>query len=85
MDISHPRWEPQAGVAFFEALGKLDRRCQFIIESHLINGIPAEDIAKSLKLQPQSIPALLSRCREMLRHIYKNKTFVCFQRPTILS
>jgi RNA polymerase sigma factor (sigma-70 family) len=57
----------EAGVAFFEALGKLDRRCQFIIESHLVNGIPAEDIAKSLKVQPQSIPALLSRCREMLR------------------
>lgn len=57
----------EAGVRFFEALGKLSRRCQFIIESHLINGISAEEIAKSLKIQSQSIPTLLGRCRDLLR------------------
>lgn len=56
----------EAGIAFFEVLAKLDRRCQFLIEGFYINGMSYADLAKRLKIQAQSIPVLLSRCREAL-------------------
>jgi RNA polymerase sigma factor (sigma-70 family) len=59
--------EAEVGIAFFEALSKLDRRCQFLIESFYVNGMPQEELAKRLKIQTQSVPVLLSRCRENLR------------------
>lgn len=66
------RWsepsEQEAGIAFFQALASLDRRCQFLIESFYVNGMSPEELAKRLKIQSQSVPVLLSRCREALRN-----------------
>ena len=65
-------YEAEVGVAFFEALSKLERRCQFLIEGAFINGMSHQELAKRLKVQVQSVPVLLSRCREVLRsHLKK--------------
>lgn len=59
--------EAEARLAFFEALSKLDRRCQFMIEASYINGMSDGELAKRLKIQVQSVPVLLSRCKEALK------------------
>lgn len=59
--------EQEAGIAFFQALSTLDRRCQFLIESFYVTGMSQEELAKRLKVQAQSVPMLLSRCREGLK------------------
>jgi RNA polymerase sigma factor (sigma-70 family) len=63
-------WKEQecAGIAFFQALASLDRRCQFLIESFYVNGMSPEELAKRLKIENQSVQVLLSRCREALRN-----------------
>jgi len=64
--------EQEAGIAFFQALSSLDRRCQFLIESFYINGMSQQELAKRLKIQAQSVPMLLSRCRDALKgHLEK--------------
>jgi RNA polymerase sigma factor (sigma-70 family) len=64
--------EQEAGIAFFQALSRLDRRCQFLIESFYVNGMSQQELAKRLKIQAQSIPVLLSRCRDALKgHLEK--------------
>lgn len=60
--------EQEAGIAFFQALSGLDRRCQFLIEGFHVNGMSVEELARRLKIQSQSVPVLLSRCREALRN-----------------
>jgi RNA polymerase sigma factor (sigma-70 family) len=69
------RWselgEQEAGIAFFQALSGIDRRCQFLIESFYVNGMPHTELAKRLKIQVQSVPVLLSRCREALKNRLK--------------
>ena len=65
--------EAEIGIAFFEALSKLERRCQFLIEAAFISGMSHHDIAKRLKTQPQSVPVMLSRCREALKEHLKIK------------
>lgn len=52
----------------FQALSSLDRRCQFLIESFYVNGMSQAELAKRLKIQAQSVPVLLSRCREVLKN-----------------
>lgn len=63
--------ETETGIAFFEALSRLDRRCQFLIESFYINGMSQEELAKRLKIQVQSVPVALSRCKEALKNYLK--------------
>jgi RNA polymerase sigma factor (sigma-70 family) len=63
--------EQEAGIAFFQALSSLDRRCQFLIESFYVNGMSQVELAKRLKIQVQSVPVLLSRCREALKNHLK--------------
>ena len=53
--------EQEAGIAFFQALSSLDRRCQFLIESFYVNGMSQAELAKRLKIQVQSVPVLLSQ------------------------
>jgi RNA polymerase sigma factor (sigma-70 family) len=63
--------EQEAGIAFFQALSGLDRRCQFLIGSFYVNGMSLAELAKRLKIQVQSVPVLLSRCREALKNRLK--------------
>lgn len=69
------RWselsEQEAGIAFFQALSRLDRRCQFLIEGFYVNGMSQAELAKRLKIQVQSVPVLTSRCREALKNRLK--------------
>jgi RNA polymerase sigma factor (sigma-70 family) len=59
--------QAEARIAFFQALSKLDRRCQFLIESYYINSMTVDQIANVLKIQVQSVPMALSRCRDALK------------------
>ena len=58
--------EVEAGVTLFQAMSRLDRRCQFLLEAHYINAMSDWEVAEHLGVEATSVPALVSRCKQRL-------------------
>ena len=69
----HGAAEVEAGIIILEAMSKLDRRCQFLLESHYINSLSDQEIAKRLSIEPKSVPVLVSRCKTSLLQALKRR------------
>jgi RNA polymerase sigma factor (sigma-70 family) len=63
----------EAGVMLFQGLSLLERRCQFLLEAHYVNSMSNSEIAKRLSIDPQSVPVLVSRCKERLLDVMRKK------------
>lgn len=51
------------------ALLQLESRCQFILESYYIQEMNTEELARHLRIAPESVYMALKRCRDRLRLI----------------
>ena len=49
-----------------EAMKRLDRRGQFVLESYYLRGMPAAELARYLRIQPNSAHMAIKRCRAQL-------------------
>lgn len=61
----------ELSIALFQAMMKLPRRCQFILEAYYIRSLKTEEISKRLSIQPDSFHMTLRRCRESLKKIFE--------------
>jgi len=52
-----------------EALDRLDPRCQYVLREFYFQGKTGEEIATRLKVKPEHIFVLLSRCRNRCREV----------------
>ena len=52
-----------------EAMNRLDRRSQFILETYYLRGMPAAELAQYLRIQPDSVHMAIKRCRAQLAKI----------------
>lgn len=64
--------EAQAVVQLFQALARLDSRCQFLLQAHYVNSMPDSEVAERLKVSKDSVPVLVSRCKHELLELIKN-------------
>lgn len=64
--------ETEAVVELFQALARLDSRCQFLLEAHYINSMPDSEVAERLKISKDSVAVLVSRCKHELLALIKN-------------
>ena len=67
LGLRDPRVRMDAEILLLQALDRLDRRCQFLITAYYIRGMDTPDLARRLKVQPDSVYVLLQRCRDQLR------------------
>jgi RNA polymerase sigma factor (sigma-70 family) len=75
-------WRPTEGVDPKEArmlllqhaLLKLESRCQFILESYYIQEMDSSELARYLKVSPESVHMAIKRCRDKLRLILSDAT-----------
>lgn len=56
-------------ISLLQAMLKLPRRCQFVLEAYYVRSMKTEEIAKRLSIQPGSFHMALLRCREALKKI----------------
>jgi RNA polymerase sigma factor (sigma-70 family) len=54
-----------------QAMERLNRRCQFLIESHYIKGAPLPTLAERLHIEVGSVRTALHRCLDALRRILR--------------
>lgn len=59
----------EARIVVLEAMMRLDRRCQFIVESYYIADMSASQLARHLDVRPGSVHMAIKRCRDKLRQI----------------
>ncbi len=52
----------------------LDDRCRYAVESYYLEGRPHRDIARSLEIQPQSVPMTIKRCLDKIREMLGNSS-----------
>jgi RNA polymerase sigma factor (sigma-70 family) len=59
-------------IALFQGLSRLERRCQYLLESYYVREASIDELAVSLGIQKGSVQTAISRCRDALRRIMKN-------------
>ena len=66
-----PGKRTEARIIILQAMMRLERRCQFILESYYIKDMCSEDLARRLGVQPGSVHMAIKRCRDQLKKILK--------------
>lgn len=64
-----PPQPDEAAIVILQAMMRLDRRCQFILESYYITQMSAVELAQHLGVRPNSVHMAIKRCRDKLRNI----------------
>jgi RNA polymerase sigma factor (sigma-70 family) len=54
-------------IALLEAMSRLDRRCQFVLESYYIREMPTRLLAIRLAISEPSVHMAVKRCRDQVR------------------
>lgn len=62
----------EARVELLQAFGLLGQRCQFVLESYYIRGLPSEELARRLNIGHSSVHMAIKRCRDELKRILEN-------------
>ena len=73
-----PRWEDPQCSWLREALPKLERTQQTLLQRHFIDGIGVASLAKSMAMPPRTIKACLSDAVEQLRQMAKQAPDLVF-------
>ena len=73
-----PRWEDPQCSWLREALPKLERTQQTLLQRHFIDGIGVASLAKSMAMPPRTIKACLSDAVEQLRQLAKQAPDLVF-------
>jgi RNA polymerase sigma factor (sigma-70 family) len=63
----------EARVVILQALTKLDRRCEFILERYYIMEMDSRDLARQLGVTAESVHMAVKRCRDRLRAILSDR------------
>lgn len=63
----------ESQIDLLQAIARLDRRCQFVLERHYLQGVELVQLERQLQVSPNTMYTVLSRCRSRLLRMMKER------------